>query len=166
MNKKDIATKLILDEFGVGFEDYQRCKNTIYLAQVKGICPNLFSFRWYVKGIYSSASDDFTTQLPDTYNEILSNEISKEIFDETAGWHLDKETSEKIKELKPLINSAKDLGLLASTHFLIDRSRIKSKREILKTLKEFKHTIPDNFELEIISHLIQYDLVKEQELTN
>jgi len=164
MNNIDIATSLILKELKIPIKDYSKCKNAIYLVQAKEIVKNFFWYRWSVNGVSSVSHEDNFPEFADTYYELSINEKSGIYNDEFKGARLDADTIKKLNELKPLIDSTKDLELLVATHFLINRSKIKNQKEILKVLSEHKYTIPEDFKSEIISSLIQYSLINEKEI--
>jgi hypothetical protein len=164
MDKKDIAAKLVLDVLNINLENPGKCQNAIYLAQVAGVKMGFF-YRWECGSkVRSISHEDNFPQFEDTYHKLSMNEISGSYNDELNGCFLDEESTKKLKELKPLIDSTENLELLVSTHFLITRSGIKSKKQIIKTFKEDKYKMPENFELEIISPLIKYSLIDEKEI--
>ena len=85
--------------------------------------------------------NNFKEKLFKTTKSIQDNEKTKHICDEIQDWKLDYKVRESLEFLKDLINSdkKKDLELLASTHFLINKGQVgkDSKNYVTKTKEIF-----------------------------
>ena len=144
MNRRQIATKLALDELGLGvkldsFEDRLILQKTIYILQTAGVKLG-YSFSWYLKGPYSRGltSDAFTIR-----EELESND--------SEGWTLDRQSLQIIRSVKSLLtrkpklfkdSKAKWLELLASVRFLVNTRQAQTHPvdQIVEKLASFgKH---------------------------
>jgi uncharacterized protein YwgA len=119
MDRKQIGLKLTLDALGVplrldSFDDRMALQKTIYLCQQAGVHLG-YRYNWYLRGPYS----------PDLTRDAFALGTSQSSgFDETAGWHLDDPSIQRLKKIGPLWESqpkekrARWLELLASVLFL------------------------------------------------
>ncbi len=162
MDRQQISVKLTIDDLGLPFqtnyfEDRLILQKTIYLAQAAGV--NLgYYYQWYLYGPYSPSltRDEYA----------ISTDISAGL-DESEGWRLDNGSSQQLAEIRKIFTEtersklAKKLELLASVHFLIDRShisRIDTKR-ITKTLERFNKDFEEKDVKEAIEELRNYGLL-------
>lgn len=105
------------------FNDRLILQKSAYLLQMSGIHMG-YRFRWYLRGPYSP---DMTAGAFGIVNE---GQYGQE---ELQGWHLDKESAERARKLRPLLNrkgesksgQVQRLELLASVLFLIKTEQAK-----------------------------------------
>ncbi len=130
MDRRQIASKLALDEIGQDltlrpFSNRLILQKTIYLVQASGVHLG-YSFTWYLRGPYSR---ELTADLFTAREELDGG------ADETSDWFLDEESTERIEQIRPLIEVPQGFGrskadwleLLASVHFLIDTGQISCR---------------------------------------
>ena len=138
MDRRQIGMKLILDGLGLPLElgSFERrliLQKGIYLAQAAGVDVGYF-FRWYLRGPYCSglARDASSVRVAISQGD-----------DESVGWELDTESASRLEhvanllEVEDTVELARNVELLASVHFLVDRGQVTSADPTLitKTLK-------------------------------
>jgi len=162
MDRQQIGLKLTVNGLNLPFqintfEDRLILQKALYLAQVAGV--NLgYYYYWYLHGPYSPSltRDEYA----------IGFEISQDI-DDSEGWKLDDESSERLKKLQNLIPKSdrpelrRKLELLASVHFLINRRQVRQNdaREIAETLKRFNKDFSEEEVQKALRELINYGLL-------
>lgn len=140
MDRQQIGMKLTLDGLGLPFqletfEDRLILQKAIYLAQAAGVRLGYY-FRWYLRGPYCPALT------ADAYA------VASEPAQGSAGsgaWHLDDGSAGILARIRPLFEAetpgelARQLELLASVHYLLDRRQVPSgdARRAAETLERF-----------------------------
>jgi len=128
MDRREIALKLTLNALGLPcqmreFNDRLILQKAIYLAQAAGV--NLgYYFGWYLHGPYCSslAEDGFSIDVQ-----------AADSTPESEGWRLDNSSTAELKKIEALFAGknrkalAKDLELLASVHYLVDRKQVSGE---------------------------------------
>ena len=128
MDRQQIGVKLAIDGLGRtlkvdDFDDRLILQKTVYLAQAKGVHLGYY-YKWYLHGPYCSSLTK------DLYAIDTEGDYADE---ECARWNLDEESTARLKELIPLFEKsdtqelARELELLASVHFLIERKQVPDK---------------------------------------
>jgi uncharacterized protein YwgA len=163
MDQSQIFLKLVLDtiELPLNMEEFDNrlvIQKTIYLLQASGLDLGYY-FGWYIRGPYCSdlTNDAFCLAL-----EIKSDDKGLQ------HWKASEDVKKCLKKFKSFFvsikqdgkNFARQLELLASVHFLIQRKQIprKSPTVIKSTLKKFDK----NFSEDEISEALQ--LLRKQAL--
>ena len=163
MDRQQIGVKLAIDGLGLPFlvgtfRDRLIMQKTVYLAQEAGV--NLgYYYHWYLYGPYSSSltRDEFA----------IAMDISAGM-DESEGWKLDDQSSERLKGMKRIFAEpdrdalAKRLELLASVHFLIDRKQVAGvdTSQITETLKRYKKDFSEEDVKDALEELKAHELLK------
>lgn len=140
MDRQQIGVKLTVDGLGLEFKidtfmDRLIMQKTVYLAQAKGVNLGYF-YQWYLHGPYSPSltRDEFA----------IAADISSGL-DDSERWKLDESSLQRLQGIKSIFSEpdrdklARNLELLASVHFLIDRKQA-SKADtgrITATLKQY-----------------------------
>jgi uncharacterized protein YwgA len=147
MDRQQIGLKLAVECLGIefkinNFQDRLILQKAIYLAQAAGVDLGYY-YHWYLHGPYCSAltSDAFA----------VAADLSAEL-DESRGWKLDETSSTKLEGLRSIFSndnreeSARDLELLASVQFLVDRKQVKRDdvNGITSILKRYKKDFDEN----------------------
>lgn len=140
MNRQQIAVKLTLDKLGLdcgmsSFEDRLILQKAVYLCQAAGV--NLgYYYHWYLHGPYSPSL---------TRDAYAVAEAVAQGMDDSTGWKLDASSTQRLEKIKALIPKdekatiKRQLELLASVHFLVNRQQISGRnaKEITETLSRF-----------------------------
>ncbi len=164
MDRRQIGTKLALDALGVdvrqldAFDERLIIQKAIYLAQTGGIGRGYF-FRWYLRGPYCSelARDVFG----------IASELGAG-FDESDGWTLDSASSQRLSDLKPLLDPrepmarARWLELLASVHFLVSggETGLDNPAAIRERLTRYGKDFAEREILTALEALQEYELIR------
>lgn len=162
VDKQQICTKLVMDVLGLdfsvnSFQDRLILQKSIYLAQAAGV--NLgYYFGWYLHGPYCSAvaSDGFAVQ-----------DDLKQNHDESKGWELNDALRGKLGKVTRLFQEkdrgklARNLELLASVHFLVERGQASESDEqhIYSTLVRFKKVFSIEEVTKALKQLRDYDFL-------
>lgn len=125
MDRQQIGLKLAIDALGLpfcltSFDDRLILQKAVSIVQEAGIELG-YHFRWYLRGPYSPSltRDAFA----------VASEL-KENRDESSGWHLDKNSQQRLQHLQHLFSVedrnalALKLELLASILYLLRRRQI------------------------------------------
>ncbi len=162
MDRQQISVKLAIDSLELpfkidSFQDRLIMQKTVYLAQAAGIHLGYF-YHWYLHGPYSPSltRDEFS----------IAMDISADM-DESKRWKLDDVSLQRLKEIQPVFMGqnreklAKNLELLASVHFLIDRKQISKidTGKITATLKQFDKDFSEEEVKEALGKLKTYGLL-------
>lgn len=163
MDRQQIGVKLAIDCLGLPFQvgtfrDRLIMQKTVYLAQTAGV--NLgYYYHWYLYGPYSSSltRDEFA----------IAMGISADM-DESEGWKLDDQSSERLEDMRGIFAEpdrdalAKRLELLASVHFLVDRKQVAGidKSQITETLRSFEKDFSEEDVKEALEELKAHELLK------
>ncbi|MBI5723275.1 MAG: hypothetical protein HZA50_04905 [Planctomycetes bacterium] len=142
MERQQIGLTLVMEQVGLPLEvkDFEHrliLEKTIYLVQASGVNLGYF-FQWYLRGPYCPdvADDGFAACA-----ELAAGN------NESNNWKLDDNSAKNIQRLKDVIGDtsntkalARNLELLASIHFLIDRKQVRghNPQEILRIFHEYK----------------------------
>jgi uncharacterized protein YwgA len=167
MDRQQIGLKLTVDGLNLPFqintfEDRLILQKAIYLAQAAGV--NLgYYYHWYLHGPYSPSL---------TRDEYAIACEHGQGIDESEGWKLDDESTERLKKLQNLIPKGdrpevrKKLELLASVHFLINRRQIRQNdaREITATLGRFNKDFSEEEVQKALRELKDYGLLTGRRL--
>ena len=162
MDRQQIGVKLTVDGLGLKFKidtfmDRLIMQKAVYLAQAKGVNLGYF-YHWYLHGPYSPSL---------TRGEYA---IAADIgfgMDDSEGWKLDDQSSQRLKEIKGIFSEpdrdklATKLELLASVHFLIDRKQA-SKADagrITTTLRQYNKPFSEEDVQNAIGELTRYGLL-------
>ena len=162
MDRQQIGVKLAIDGLNLpfridGFADRLIMQKAVYLAQAAGV--NLgYYYHWYLHGPYSPSltRDEFA----------IAADISAGL-DESEGWKLDDQSSQRLNGLRSIFTEpeqgklARKLELLASVHFLIDRkqvSRVDTSR-ITATSTRFNKDFSEDDVKEALGELRTYGLL-------
>lgn len=127
MDRQQIGMKLALEGLGLPlrletFEDRLILQKAIYLAQAAGVRLGYY-FRWYLRGPYCPALT------ADAY--AVASEPAQGSA-ESGAWHLDDGSAGILARIRPLFEAetpaerARQLELLASVHYLVDRRQVPS----------------------------------------
>jgi uncharacterized protein YwgA len=162
MDRQQIGVKLAVDGLGLKFKidtfmDRLIMQKAVYMAQAKGVNLGYF-YHWYLHGPYSPSL---------TRGEYA---IAADIgfgMDDSEGWKLDDQSSQRLKEIKDIFSEpdrdklATKLELLASVHFLIDRKQVSRVdiSQITTTLTRFNKNFNEQEVKEALEELIKYDLL-------
>lgn len=162
MDRQQIGLKLTVDGLKLPFqintfEDRLILQKAVYLAQAAGV--NLgYYYHWYLYGPYSPSltRDEYTI-----YTDISAG------LDESEGWNLDDESTDRLKKLQDLIPKGekahvrRELELLASVHFLINRRQVRQNdaREIAATLGRFNKDFSEEDVQKALRELKDYGLL-------
>ena len=164
MDRQQIGVKLALnglerplkvDEF----DDRLILQKAIYLAQAKGIHLGYY-YKWYLHGPYCSSLTKDLYAI-DTEGKYASEECKR--------WNLDKESSTRLKELAGLFSEsdtktlARNLELLASIHFLVDREQVSNKNpdEIKEVLDLYDKGFSEEEVVHALGVLEEHDLLSQ-----
>jgi len=162
MDRQQIGLKLTVDGLKLPFridtfEDRLILQKAVYLAQAKGV--NLgYYYHWYLHGPYSPSL---------TRDEYAIGYERNQGIDDSEGWKLDDDSSERLKKLQNLIPKGErahirqKLELLASVHFLVNRRQVRQNdaREIAETLERFKKNFSEEEVQDALRELIDYGLL-------
>jgi uncharacterized protein YwgA len=169
MDKQQIGVKLVMDhlDFDFGkplkmdsFEGRLILQKAIYLIQEAGVDLGYY-FSWYLRGPYCSAlaSDGFAIQ-----HEIESG------VDDSQSWKLGPDSCSKLNSVRALVqplpkseeDKARQLELLASVKFLIDRKNISKDDidELTSTLKKYGKRFERSEVKKAVGDLKQHGFVK------
>lgn len=162
MDRQQIGVKLTIDglklQFQIkSFQDRLIMQKAVYLAQAAGV--NLgYYYHWYLYGPYSPSL---------TRDEYAIDADISAGMDESKGWKLDDRSSQRLEEIRAIFTEpergklAKNLELLASVHFLIDRRKITvdDADRITATLRRFKKDFSEEEVKNAVGELISYGLV-------
>lgn len=162
MDRQQIGLKLTVEGLELPFlintfEDRLILQKAVYLAQAAGV--NLgYYYHWYLHGPYSPSL---------TRDEYAIGFERGQGVDDSEGWKLDDESTDKLKKLHSLISEddrrqlSIKLELLASVHFLVNRKQVRQNdaREIAATLKRFKKNFSEEEVQDALRELIDYGLL-------
>lgn len=156
MNRRQIALKLALNDIGIptkldAFDDRLILQKTIYLLQQAGV-PLGYHFSWYIRGPYCAS---------------LTSDAYESFLEETpSDWALSPELKNKIKTIKPLIDSllfdsAKALENLASVLFLLktQQSDVSNIQSIVQKMISAGKTVNNSDVETILKKLKDYGLI-------
>jgi uncharacterized protein YwgA len=162
MDRQQIGVKLTVDGLGLpfkidGFMDRLIMQKAVYLAQAAGVNLGYF-YQWYLHGPYSPSltRDEFA----------IAMDISADM-DDSRGWKLDDASLHRLEGIKAIFSEpdrdklARNLELLASVHFLIDRNKVSKidTSQITTTLIRFNKDFSEKEVEGAIGELIRYDLL-------
>ena len=162
MDRQQIGVKLTIDGLGLPFrinifQDRLIMQKAVYLAQAAGV--NLgYYYHWYLYGPYSPSltRDEYA----------IAMAISADM-DESNEWKLDDKSSQRLENIKGIFAEpdrdklAKNLELLASVHFLIDRRQVSKvdTRRIIATLARFNKDFSEEDVQKALGELVSYGLL-------
>ena len=162
MDRQQIGVKLTVDGLNLPFKteffiDRLIMQKTVYLAQAKGVNLGYF-YQWYLHGPYSPSLtlDEFA----------IAMDISADM-DDSKGWKLDDASLQQLEGIRSIFSEpdryklARNLELLASVHFLIDRNKVSKIdiTQITTTLIRFNKDFSEKEVEGAIGELIRYDLL-------
>lgn len=163
MDRQQIGLNLAIDGLGLEFkidtfEDRLILQKAIYLAQAGGVHLGYY-YQWYLHGPYSPSL---------TRDEYAVAEALARGMDDSKSWKLDEPSQKRLQELRSIIpedrsQRARNLELLASVHFLIDREQVRGRNvdQITNTLNQYKKGVSRGEVQEALEELIGYGLLNQ-----
>ena len=161
MDRQQIGVKLAFDGLALdfkieGFNDRLILQKAIYLAQAAGVKLGYY-FHWYLRGPYCPALTR------DAYG--IRRELDEDM-DDSQSWELDAPSSERLQKLCELFppdrsQMARELELLASVHFLIDRQQVLSREPaaLVDTLRRYGKDFTQDEVAAALRGLIQHGML-------
>ena len=162
MDRQQIGVKLAIEglklSFNIdSFRDRLIMQKAVYLAQTAGV--NLgYYYQWYLYGPYSPSltRDEYAIATDIAFG-----------MDESEGWKLDDQSSQRLKKIRNICAGlegdelARKLELLASVHFLIERKQVSKidTNQITSTLKQFKKNFTEEEVKKTLVELKNYELL-------
>ena len=165
MDRQQIGLKLAVEGLGLefkinNFQDRLILQKAIYLTQAVGVDLGYY-YHWYLHGPYCSAltSDAFA----------VVADFSPE-FDESKGWKLDETSCGRLEGLRSIFSNdnreelARDLELLASVQFLVDRKQVARNdvRGITLILERYKKPFTETQVQEALEELTTHALLQKR----
>ncbi|KPL22957.1 MAG: hypothetical protein AMJ75_07030 [Phycisphaerae bacterium SM1_79] len=162
MDRQQIGVKLTVDGLNLPFRidsfmDRLIMQKAVYLAQAAGVHLGYY-YHWYLYGPYSRSltRDEFA----------IATDISAGL-DQSEGWKLDDQSSQRLGQIHGLFAEAdrdklaKKLELLASVHFLIDRKQVSRAdcSQVAATLERFNKDFSEGDVKKALEELKTYGLL-------
>jgi len=114
MDRSQIGLRLILDEVGFNFSNdinYEDVRSIVYFASELEVVPVRYPFWWhYNRGLSSR-------RLYEDFSIVRKEALTP--LDDSDKWSLDDNSRERLNSIKILVSKKRELGFLASVHFLL-----------------------------------------------